>query len=299
MATATKIKLRTMLGNYPNTKPLKSGATRSDLVDFDFVDVKVANSMFKNVVRGAEYDVSELAIVTYLQAKAYGKPYVLVPAVLVSRGQHHTIAYNPERGALKPTDLNGKKVGVRAYTVTTGTWVRGILASDYGVDINKVEWITFEDPHVAEYHDPAIVKRAPAGKDLTPMLLDGEVAAGIVGDKLPDPKLKHLIPDPEAAAQKWAERHGGVPINHMLVVRQELSRSRPDVIQDVFRQLHESKLAAGLPDGGALDPYRFGVEACRSILEIIIDFCHRQELIPRRMSVDELFDDTTRALKIA
>ncbi len=229
MATATKIKLRTMLGNYPNTKPLKSGATRSDLVDFDFVDVKVANSMFKNVVRGAEYDVSELAIVTYLQAKAYGKPYVLVPAVLVSRGQHHTIAYNPERGALKPTDLNGKKVGVRAYTVTTGTWVRGILASDYGVDINKVEWITFEDPHVAEYHDPAIVKRAPAGKDLTPMLLDGEVAAGIVGDKLPDPKLKHLIPDPEAAAQKWAERHGGVPINHMLVVRQELSRSRPDV----------------------------------------------------------------------
>jgi 4,5-dihydroxyphthalate decarboxylase len=299
MATATKIKLRTMLGNYPNTKPLKSGATRSDLVDFDFVDVKVANSMFKNVVRGAEYDVSELAIVTYLQAKAYGKPYVLVPAVLVSRGQHHTIAYNPERGALKPTDLNGKKVGVRAYTVTTGTWVRGILASDYGVDINKVEWITFEDPHVAEYHDPAIVKRAPAGKDLTPMLLDGEVAAGIVGDKLPDPKLKHLIPDPEAAAQKWAERHGGVPINHMLVVRQELSRSRPDVVQDVFRQLHESKLAAGLPDGGALDPYRFGVEACRPILEIIIDFCHRQELIPRRMSVDELFDDTTRALKIA
>ena len=299
MATATKIKLRTMLGNYPNTKPLKSGATRSDLVDFDFVDVKVANSMFKNVVRGAEYDVSELAIVTYLQAKAYGKPYVLVPAVLVSRGQHHTIAYNPERGALKPSDLNGKKVGVRAYTVTTGTWVRGILASDYGVDINKVEWITFEDPHVAEYHDPAIVKRAPAGKDLTPMLLDGEVAAGIVGDKLPDPKLKHLIPDPEAAAQKWAERHGGVPINHMLVVRQELSRSRPDVVQDVFRQLHESKLAAGLPDGGALDPYRFGVEACRPILEIIIDFCHRQELLPRRMSVDELFDDTTRALKIA
>jgi 4,5-dihydroxyphthalate decarboxylase len=299
MATATKVKLHTMLGNYPNTTPLKSGAVRSDLVDFDFVEVKVANSMFKNVVRDAKYDVAELAIATYLQAKAYGKPYVLVPAVVVSRGQHHTVAYNPERGALKPSDLNGKKVGVRAYTVTTGTWVRGILASDYGVDINKVEWITFEDPHVAEYHDPAIVKRAPAGKDLTQMLLDGEVDAGIVGDKLPDPRLKHLIPDPEAAAHKWAERHGGVPINHMLVVRQELSRSRPDVVQDIFRQMHASKLAAGLPDGGALDPYRFGVEACRPILEIIIDFCHRQELIPRRFAVDELFDDTTRALKIA
>ncbi len=131
------------------------------------------------------------------------------------------------------------------------------------------------------------------------MLLDGDVAAGIVGDKLPDPKLKHLIADPDAAAQKWAERHGGIPINHMLVVRQELSRSRPDVVQDIFRQMHESKLAAGLPDGGALDPYRFGVEACRPILDIIIDYCHQQQLIPRRISVDELFDDTTRALKIA
>jgi 4,5-dihydroxyphthalate decarboxylase len=296
MTTATKLKLHTMLGNYPNTKALKSGAVRSDLVDFDFVEVKVANNLFKQVVRDARYDVAELAIVTYLQAKAYGKPYVLLPAVLVSRGQHHTIAYNPDRGPLKASDLNGKRVGVRAYTVTTGTWVRGILASDYGVDINKVEWITFEDPHVAEYRDPAIVKRAPDGKELTQMLLDGELAAAIVGDKLPDPKLKQLIPDADAAAQKWAERHHGVPINHMVVVRQELSRSRPDVVKDIFQQLHASKRAAGLLDGSELDPYRFGVEACRPILEIIIDFCQQQQLIPRRMSVDELFDDTTRIL---
>jgi 4,5-dihydroxyphthalate decarboxylase len=295
MATATKLKLHTMLGNYSNTKALKSGAIRSDLVDFDFIEVKIANNLFKQVVRDAKYDVAELAIVTYLQAKAFGKPYVLMPAVLVSRGQHHTIAYNPDRGPLKPSDLNGKRVGVRAYTVTTGTWVRGILASDYGVDINTVEWITFEDPHVAEYRDPPIVKRAAEGKQLTQMLLDGEVAAGIVGDKLPDPKLKHLIPDAEAAAQKWAERHG-IPINHMVVVREELSRSRPDVVKDIFRQLYESKHAAGLPDRGELDPYRFGVEACRPTLEIIIDFCHQQKLIPRRISVDELFDDTTRML---
>src|SRR5215831_5522966 len=204
MATATKLKLNTMLGNYPITKALKAGAVRSDLVDLDFVEVKVANNLFKQVVRDAKYDVAELAIVTYLQAKAYGKPYVLVPAVIVSRGQHHTIAYNPQCGALKPSELAGKKVGVRAYTVTTGTWVRGILASDHGVDINQVEWITFEDPHVAEYRDPAIVKRAPQGKELTQMLLDGEIAAAIVGDKLPDPKLKHLIPDVEAIAQSWA-----------------------------------------------------------------------------------------------
>ncbi|MGB6174095.1 MAG: phosphate ABC transporter substrate-binding protein, partial [Xanthobacteraceae bacterium] len=248
------------------------------------------------VVREAKYDLAELAIVTYLQARSYDKPYILMPAVVVSRGQHHTIAYNAERGTLKPSDFNGKRVGVRAFTVTTGTWVRGILASDYGVDLNKVEWITFEDPHVAEYHDPDIVKRAPPGKDLLQMLLDGEIDAAIVGDKLPDPRLKHLIPDAEAAAQKWAERHHGVPINHMLVVRTELSRSRPDVVRDVFRLFQDSKRTAGLPDGGVLDPYRFGVEACRPNLEIIIDFCRKQKLIPGPVSVDELFDDTTRAL---
>jgi 4,5-dihydroxyphthalate decarboxylase len=296
MVTATKLKLTTMLGNYPNTMPLKSGAVRSDLVDFDFVEVKVANNLFKSVVRDAKYDVAELAIVTYLQAKAYGKPYVLVPAVVVSRGQHHTIGFNPERGALKPSDLNGKRVGVRAYTVTTGTWVRGILASDYGVNLDSVEWITFEDPHLSEYHDPAFVKRAAAGKDLAKMLLDGEIAAAILGDRFPDPRLKQLIPDAEAAARQWAERHHGLPINHMVVVREELSRSRPDIVKEVFRTIRESKKAGGLPEGGMLDPYRFGVENCRPILEIIIDYCFRQQLIPRRFAVDELFDDTTRAL---
>ena len=298
MATATKLKLHTMMGNYANTAPLKSGAVKSDLIDYDFAEVKVANNLFKAIVREARYDVAELAIATYLQARAAGKPYILLPAVLVSRGQHHTIGYNPERGALKPSDINGKRVGVRAYTVTTGTWVRGILASDYGVDLNSVEWVTFEDPHVAEYTDPPAIKRAPEGKEIGKMLLDGEISAAILGDKFPDPRLKQLIPDAEGAAKKWAERHGGIPINHMVVVREELSRSRPDIVKEVFRNVYESKKAAGLPDSGKMDPYRFGVEACRPILEIMIDFCFQQKLIPRKVTVDELFDDTTRALKI-
>src|SRR5262249_16529090 len=130
------------------------------------------------------------------------------------------------------------------------TWVRGILASEYGVDLDSIEWITFEDPHVAEYRDPAFVKRAPAGKELAQMLLDGEIDAAVVGDKLPDPRLRHLIPDHETAARKWAESHGGVPINHMVVVREQLSRERPDVVREVVRRLHESKRAAGLPEAG-------------------------------------------------
>jgi 4,5-dihydroxyphthalate decarboxylase len=299
MATATKLKLHTMLGNYANTKPLKSGAIHSDLVDFDFVEVKVANNLFKQVVREAKYDVAELAIVTYLQAKAYGKPYVLLPAVIVGRGQHHTIAYNPERGHLAPADLEGKRVGVRAYTVTTGVWVRGILREQYGIDEKKVKWVTFEDPHLAEFKDPPFVERAAPGKTLPQMLLDGELDAGIVGDHMPDPRLKYLIPNPEEEAKKWALSHGGVPINHLVVMRDTVAKARPDLVEEVFNLLHQSKLAAKLPDTGtALDPLRYGIEANRQALDVIIDFAFSQGMIPRRFSVDELFDDVTRNLTV-
>jgi 4,5-dihydroxyphthalate decarboxylase len=295
---AEKMKLFTLLGNYPNAAAIRNGQIKSDLVEFDVADIKVSNTAFKPLVREAKFDVAEIAIVTYLQAKAAGKAYTLIPATVVGRGQHHTIAYNPERGALKASELTGKRVGVRAYTQTTGAWVRGFLADDYGVDPLKVQWVTFEDPHVAEYKDPEFVTRAPAGKELAQMLLDGEIDAAIVGDKIPDPRLKPLIPDADVVARKWAETHGGVPINHMMVVRDSISKSRPDVVKEVYRMLLESRRAAQPPaaDNGLLDPWRFGIEANRKSLEIVIDYSFRQKLIPRKFTVDELFDDVTRVL---
>jgi len=286
----TKTKLFTLLGNYPNTLALKKGQVKLDLIDFDFADVKVSNTAFKPLVREAKFDVAELAIVTFLQAKTYGKPYVLIPATVLGRGQHHTIAYNPQHGELRPSDLNGKRVGVRAYTQTTGAWVRGFLADDYGIDIAKVHWITFEDPHLAEYKDPDFVTRAADGKTLVQMLLDGELDAAIVGDTLPDPRLKPLIPDADAVARKWAQARGGVPINHMVVVRTSIAKERPDAVNEIFHALQESRNAASPPPGGSLDPWRFGVEANRRSLEIIIDYCVRQKLIPRAFTVDGLFE---------
>lgn len=290
--------LTAMFGSYPNTQAMKQGEIRSPAVSLDFAEVKVANQFFKSVVREQRFDVSELAIVTYLQAKTYGKPYVLLPAVVVSRGQHHTIAYNGERGTLDPRDLAGKRVGVRAYTQTTGAWVRGILADDYGVDVDRVKWITFEDPHLAEYRDPAIVTRAPEGKNLVQMLLDGELDAAIVGDTFPDPRLKTLIPDAEGVARKWAASHGGIPINHMCVIRQSIAQSRPDVVKEVFNLLVESQKRAGTQGTDQAAAIRFGLDAVRRSLELIIDYSARQKLIPRRFAVDELFDDTTRALGV-
>ena len=286
-----KSRLYTLLGDYPNTTALKKGEVVSDLIDFVFADVKVSNTAFKPLVREARFDLGELAIVTYLQAKAYGKPYVLIPATVLGRGQHHTIAYNPERGPLSASDLMGKRVGVRAYTQTTGAWVRGFLADDYKIDPAKIHWVTFEDPHLAEFKDPEFVTRAPEGKTMVQMLIDGELDAAIVGDKLPDPRLAPLIEDADTAARKWAEMYGGIPINHMMVIRSAIASSHPDVVKEIYRVMRESRRAVPpAADGNVFDPWRFGVGPTRRSLEIIIDYSFRQKLIPRIFSVDELFE---------
>jgi 4,5-dihydroxyphthalate decarboxylase len=298
MITAAPVVLHSLLGNHPNTRAMKSGTASSPLVKFDYFEVKVANTQFKAMVRDLKYDFGELAIVTFLQAKHYGKPYVLLPATIVGRNQHHTIFYNTDKGRLTLRDLNGRRIGVRAYTQTTGTWVRGFLAQDYGVDLNSITWITFEEPHVAEYRDPPNVRRAPEGKALKQMLLDGEVDAAILGDVAEEGAIRHLIPDHDAAGRAWAAKHGGVPINHLAVMRESIVRSRPDVVREVYRVLKESRAAASLPTG-AEDPLRFGIAAIRQSLEQINAYAVEQKLIPRAFSADELFEESGRILGAA
>ena len=289
-------RLHALLGDYPCTLALKKGEVRSPRVSLDFADVKVPSDAFKRTVRGLEFDVSELAIVTFLMAKAYGKPLVLLPAVMFGRFQHPFIVYNAERGHLSPRDLAGRRVGIRSYSVTTVTWIRGILANDYGLDLDRVRWLTFEEPHVAEYRDPPTVERAAEGKNPLAMLMAGELDAAVVGSVPDDPRLKTLIPDPEAAARDWHTRNRALQINHMVVVKESLSKSDPRAVQEVFRLLVESKKAAGLPAAAGIDTSPFGVEANRRNLEVAIDYVFQQRLIPRRFGVDELFDDVTHAL---
>ena len=289
-------RLRTLLGNYPGTRALKKGELPSARVAFDFADADLPQNAFKRVVRDLEFDVAELAITTLLIAKAHGKPLVLLPAVVMGRPSHPFIAYNAERGVLTPGDLAGRRVGIRSYSVTTVMWVRGILENDYGVDLDRIKWITFEEPHVAEFRDPPNVERAPEGKEMTAMLLDGELDAAVLGAVSTDPRLKPLIPDPMAAARDWEARKRGAQINHMVAIKASLSKAEPDVVREVYRLLLESKKAAGLPAPGASDTTPFGVEANRRSLEAAIEYAHQQRLIPRRFAVDELFDDVTRTL---
>ena len=290
-----RVTLHSLLGSHPGTEALKAGRVSSPLVAFDFADVKVINTQFKPLIRESKYDFGELAIVTYLQGHEYGKPYVLMPVTIMGRGQHHTLFYNADRGPLSPRELNGKRVGVRAYSVTTGAWVRGFLEEDYGVDLRSITWVTFEDPHVAEYREPANVTRAPEGKTLKQMLLDGEVDAGILGDVAEEGPLKQMIPNHADEGTRWARAHGGVPINHMAVIRQSIAQSRPDVVHEVYRMLKESRAAAVLPSG-LDDPLRVGVSANRRSLDQMVAYAFQQGLISRRPAADELFADAVRIL---
>ena len=292
------VTLRSLLGNHAGTEALKTGRVCSPLVAFEYADVKVINTQFKAMMRDLKYEFGELAIATYLQGFEYGKPYVLLPATIMGRNQHHTIFYNANRGPLTPRQLNGKRVGVRAYTQTTGVWVRGFLAEDYGVDLQSMTWVTFEEPHLAEYREPANVERAAGGKDLKQMLLAGEIDAAILGDVAEQGPLKYMFSDHAAEGQRWARAHGGIPINHMAVIRQSMAQSQPDVVREVYRVLRESRAAAALPTGSD-DPLRFGVGANRRSLEQMVAYAYQQGLISRRPTADELFADAVRILGAA
>jgi len=295
--SSTPIHLKTLLGDHATTLALKRGEVKSPFVALDIADIPQAFVAFKRVVRDLEFDVAEMTIVTYLMARAHGKPYTLLPVVVLSRFQHPFLVYNATRGELRPGDLKGRRVGIRSYSVTTTMWLRGVLMNDYGLDIGTVKWVTSEEAHVAEFKDPPTVERAPAGRDLLSMLYDGELDAIVLGDKtLKDPRLKRLIPDPDQAARAWHARHRAIQINHMVVVKDSLSKSNPDAVREVYRMLKESRRLAPPPEPGELDMTPIGLEKMRRDLDIAIEYVHQQRLIPKRYTVDELFDDVTRSL---
>jgi 4,5-dihydroxyphthalate decarboxylase len=277
------MRLKTLLGDHPGTAALKNGSIKSDLVEFDFAPYTPTNKGFKPMVREAAFDVSEMAIVTYLMAKSFEKPMVLLPDVVLARFQHGHALYNAKRAKLTPRDLNGRRVGIRSFTTTTGAWLRGILANDHGVDLDSIDWVTFEDAHVAEFTDTT--RRAGAGKQIIQMLLDGELDA-VLGEKSDHPDLRPLFADVAAEEKGWFEKHKVVPINHMVVVSRTLSEQHPDVVREVHRMLAASATAAP----------QFDRDAMRRSLELIIGYSAQQMLIPRAFSVDELFNDVTRTL---
>jgi 4,5-dihydroxyphthalate decarboxylase len=298
MAADQVATLSVAFDDYAQTRALKSREVKSDRFALTFSEIKPANKFFKPMVRELRFDISEMAIATAIQAIAYGRPIVLLPATIMGRFQHSTMLYNAARGTITPADLRGKRVGVRSYSQTTVTWVRGILANDYGVDLDRIHWISQEDGHVAEYREPPGVERAAPDKNLLKMLREGEIDAAIYGADLPEdePDFRSVIPNPEAAAQAWYAKHKAVPINHMVVATQAVSKSNPDAVREVFRLLAQSKRKASLPKPGGIDFLPYGMDNCRAALATMINYTMQQKLIPRALTVDDLFDATTRSL---
>src|ERR1700749_1445258 len=216
------------MGNYGVTKPIKAAGAKQGRLNLDFVEVEQIVPMMRRMCRKLEFDICEMAFTTYICARAMGLPFTAIP-VFVTRNFHHwAIFKNDKSGIRSPKNLEGRRVGVnRGYTVTTGLWARGILQSDYGVDLDKITWIPTDDEHVLEFEAPGNVDYSFRGKPMKELLLNGVVDAALGEVGVDAPEIQPLIPDARNAAFDWFRRTGIYPINHGVVVKNELLRNSP------------------------------------------------------------------------
>ena len=290
-----------------HTRALKDGTVKPRTFDFDIEEVPVIINAFRRMVRGLEFDLSEMAMTTYICARAHGKAFTALPIFPVRAFHHGAIVYNTKSGISGPKDLEGRKVGVnRGYTVTTGLWARSILQHQYGVDLGRITWVLSGDEHVAEWTPPPHVVPIEKGRTLEDMLVSGEIPAAI-GVQVDSPDVKPLIPNAREAGFDALRDRGLYPINHTIVVRNDVLAAHPDLAADIVNAFAEAKgqyvarLAAGeidpSPDGAVYrrvmeligDPLPYGIEPNRKMLEAVIQYSLEQGIISRPVTVDELF----------
>jgi 4,5-dihydroxyphthalate decarboxylase len=296
------------IGNYGVTQPLKDGSVRPDHLKLDYIQVDPITAAMRRMVRGLEFDICEMAVTTYLCARAYGKPITALPVFLTRNFHHWAVFYNVKSGIKSPKDLEGRTVGVnRGYTVTTGLWARGILQSEYGVDLNKITWAATDDEHVAEYQAPPNVDYSHRGKPIAELLLSGKIDAAVGDIRADSPEIRPLIPDARNAGFAYFRKTGIYPINHAVVVRNALLEAEPGVAEELFnlfkaaKKVYLARLDAGNnlspADETAIalsrvvggDPFPFGVKANRKALETIVEFAVNQRVITKRFTTEELF----------
>jgi 4,5-dihydroxyphthalate decarboxylase len=303
------------IGNYGLTKPLKDGSVSSPDLNLEYIQVDPIVAAMRRMVRGLEFDICEMAFTTHLCAKAYGKAITAIPVFLTRNFHHWAVFYNVKSGITKPKDLEGRTVAVnRGYTVTTGLWARGILQTEYGVDLNKITWAPTDDEHVAEYKAPSNVDYSYRGKPIADLLLSGQIAAAVGDVRVNSPDIKPLIPDARNAGFAYFRKTGVYPINHGLVIKDSVLKPHPELTQKLFSAFQAAKknylahLDAGKnlspEDESAIalkqvvgDPFPFGISdrngPNRKAVETLVQFAADQQVIPRKYSVEELFAPET------
>jgi 4,5-dihydroxyphthalate decarboxylase len=302
--------LKIAIGSTGLTKPIIDGTVQADGLELQYVQVDPITSAFRRMVRNLEFDICEMALSTYLCAKSFGKPISAIPVFLKRSFHHGSIVCNVNSGIKTPKDLEGRTVGVnRGYTVTTGLWARGILHTEFGVDLETITWAATDDEHVAEYKPPANVDYSRRGKSITELLRSGIGAA--VGDIRPDPPdIQRLIPEARDAGFAYFRKTGVYPINHALVINNSLLTEEPQLAQVLFRTFQRAKkiYLAHLDAGQNLspadetaianmqvvgDPLSFGVSANRKAIETIVQFAVDQQVIPKAFRPEDLFPPNT------
>jgi 4,5-dihydroxyphthalate decarboxylase len=294
------------LGNYGLTKPIKQAGVDFGRLNLRFVEVEQIVPMMRRMCRGLEFDICEMAFTTYVCARAAGLPFTAIPLFVTRNFHHWAIFYNEKSGIRVPKDLEGRKIGVnRGYTVTTGLWARGILQSEYGVDLDKITWIPTDDEHVLGFKEPRNVDYSYRGKPMKELLLSGVVDAALGEVGVEAPEIKPLIPDARNAAFDYFRRTGIYPINHGVVVKNEVLKEMPWVTEELTRAFEAAKAeylknlkanettswdrAATVNAEVVGDPFPFGIEKNRKALEAITQFAFDQHMVPRKYSVEELF----------
>jgi 4,5-dihydroxyphthalate decarboxylase len=269
------------IGSYDHTKALKDGSVSTPGIDFDFVEVSPITRAFRAMATQQAYDLSEMALATYMLARVYGKPIVGLPIVLVRSSLLPGLVTSSNSSATDPRELNGKTLGIRSYTQTSGVWVRGILQDGFGLDLGSLKWVTFEGSHLDEYTDPSNVTRAPEGANIADMVKSGELAAAIgvpAGEG-----LRPYLADPAAAEAQWASSSGVRTVNHILTLKQSLVDADPELpakITELFERARGS-------NGASVPP--IGVEPNRKAFETLARYAYEQKITPTQMTVEELF----------
>jgi len=309
------VQLKTVTRTQGNNRALKDGTVKPKTFEFAFEEVDPLIAAFRRMVRGLEFDICEMAITTYVCAKAHGKRMTAIPVFVVRAFHHGAILVNTKAGIAKPKDLEGKRVGVnRGYTVTTGVWARSILQDEHGVDLSKITWVLSGDEHVAEYRPPKNVVPIEPGKKMEEMLTSGELAAAI-GVDVKSPDVKPLIPDALEAGLAALKRNGHYPINHLVVIKDDLIAQHPGLAADVFdafaqaKRLYVDRLKAGQIEKPTEvdevhkrvlaitgDPLLYGIAPNRKVIDALIGHALTQGIITRPVTAEELFVPSTHRL---
>ncbi len=288
--TGEAVLLTAAVGRYSHTEAVLSGALTSAKLRLQPVHYPVITRAFVPMVREQSFDVAEMAIATFLQAKAYAKPLVLLPVVMAARFQEAALLCRIDSTLAGPHDLAGRRVGLRSYSETTGMWLRGLLSDQYGIRPDHVRWVTFDDSPVTDYRDPCWTERAPPGTGLLGMLQNGDLDAIIVGNDMPDdPRLRTVFPSPAQAAEAFWQRHHLVPVNHLLAVRGSLAQDRPDLLVELVRLFREARTGIPVP----ADPRRLfpaSRAALAPALQLAIRYANEQGLLPRPLTLDEVWE---------